>query len=108
MSRQVSIEEGDAKAREFNVMFIETSAKAGFNIKVIAENISQDALGTEFGSLHEVLSVKWNSCSPLMKWHCNFPAGTVQEDCSCTPRDGIPVGGKAGRPCGCEPVSYSK
>ncbi len=32
--RQVSIEEGDAKAREFGVMFIETSAKAGFNIKV--------------------------------------------------------------------------
>ena len=31
--RQVSIEEGDGKAREFNVMFIETSAKAGFNIK---------------------------------------------------------------------------
>jgi len=30
----VSIEEGDAKAREFSVMFIETSAKAGFNIKV--------------------------------------------------------------------------
>lgn len=33
--RQVSIEEGEAKARDFNVMFIETSAKAGFNIKVI-------------------------------------------------------------------------
>ena len=32
--RQVSIEEGDKKARELNVMFIETSAKAGFNIKV--------------------------------------------------------------------------
>jgi Ras-related protein Rab-6A len=32
--RQVSIEEGDAKAREFSVTFIETSAKAGFNIKV--------------------------------------------------------------------------
>lgn len=32
--RQVSIEEGDAKAREFNVNFIETSAKAGLNIKV--------------------------------------------------------------------------
>lgn len=31
---QVSIEEGDAKARELAVMFIETSAKAGFNIKV--------------------------------------------------------------------------
>lgn len=32
--RQVSIEEGEAKSRELNVMFIETSAKAGFNIKV--------------------------------------------------------------------------
>lgn len=32
--RQVSIEEAEAKARELNVMFIETSAKAGFNIKV--------------------------------------------------------------------------
>lgn len=36
--RQVSIEEGDAKSREFGVMFIETSAKAGFNIKVMAKN----------------------------------------------------------------------
>lgn len=33
-NRQVSIEEGEAKARDLNVMFIETSAKAGFNIKV--------------------------------------------------------------------------
>lgn len=33
-NRQVSIEEGDAKSRESGIMFIETSAKAGFNIKV--------------------------------------------------------------------------
>lgn len=32
--RQVSTEEGEAKSRELNVMFIEASAKAGFNIKV--------------------------------------------------------------------------
>ena len=39
--RQVSVEEGEAKARELNVMFIETSAKAGFNIKVNQyENVS--------------------------------------------------------------------
>ncbi|CAI7824728.1 unnamed protein product [Closterium sp. NIES-53] len=37
--RQVSIEEGEAKARDLNVMFIETSAKAGFNIKVMKEPI---------------------------------------------------------------------
>lgn len=34
LDRQVSIEEAEAKSRELNVMFIETSAKAGFNIKV--------------------------------------------------------------------------
>ncbi|KAF2573184.1 hypothetical protein F2Q70_00000626 [Brassica cretica] len=32
--RQVSIEEGDNKARELGALFIETSAKAGFNIKI--------------------------------------------------------------------------
>ena len=41
--RQVSIEEGDAKARDFNVMFIETSAKAGFNIKVRIMSLRNDA-----------------------------------------------------------------
>ena len=30
----MSVEEGEAKAGELKVMFIETSAKAGFNIKV--------------------------------------------------------------------------
>ena len=34
LDRQVSIEEGEAKARDLNVTFIKTSAKAGFNIKV--------------------------------------------------------------------------
>ena len=32
--RQVSCEEGETKAREEGVMFIETSAKGNFNIKV--------------------------------------------------------------------------
>jgi hypothetical protein len=33
LSRQVTTEEGDARGREAGVLFIETSAKAGFNIK---------------------------------------------------------------------------
>lgn len=41
--RQVSIEEGDSKARELNVMFIETSAKAGFNIKVCVVHLNAHA-----------------------------------------------------------------
>ena len=34
VSRQVTTEEGEKKAKELNVMFIETSAKAGHNVKV--------------------------------------------------------------------------
>lgn len=33
--RQVSTEDGDRKAKELNVMFIETSAKAGYNVKQV-------------------------------------------------------------------------
>ena len=33
--RKVSIEEAEAKAHDLNVMFIETSAKVGFNIKLL-------------------------------------------------------------------------
>jgi len=40
-NRQVSIEEGDAKSRESGIMFIETSAKAGFNIKVKFDQFSE-------------------------------------------------------------------
>ncbi|KAM6061115.1 ras-related protein Rab-41 isoform 1-T1 [Chlamydotis macqueenii] len=33
--RQVSVEEGERKARELNMMYIETSAKAGYNVKQV-------------------------------------------------------------------------
>lgn len=33
--RQVTTEEGQRKANELNVMFIETSAKAGYNVKQV-------------------------------------------------------------------------
>lgn len=35
--REVTVEEGEKKARELNVLFIETSAKAGHNV---SENIN--------------------------------------------------------------------
>ncbi|XP_062213171.1 ras-related protein RABH1b-like [Phragmites australis] len=37
--RQVSIEEAEAKAKDLSVMFMETNAKAGFNIKVCFRNL---------------------------------------------------------------------
>jgi Ras-related protein Rab-6A len=35
VTRKVSTGEGEAKAQEHGAMFIETSAKAGFNVKVL-------------------------------------------------------------------------
>ena len=35
--RQVSMEDGERKAQELNVMFIETSAKAGYNVKQVRQ-----------------------------------------------------------------------
>ncbi|KAG6524403.1 hypothetical protein ZIOFF_014312 [Zingiber officinale] len=45
--RQVSIEEGEGKAQELGVMFIETSAKAGFNIKALFRKIAAALPGME-------------------------------------------------------------
>ncbi|KAL2906093.1 Ras-related protein RABH1e, partial [Bienertia sinuspersici] len=45
--RQVSIEEGDSKAREAGVIFLETSAKAGFNIKPLFRKIASSLPGME-------------------------------------------------------------
>ena len=36
--RQVSMEEGERKAQELGVMFIETSAKAGYNVKQVRQD----------------------------------------------------------------------
>eukprot|EP00871_Galdieria_phlegrea_P000827 jgi/Galph1/1745/GphlegSOOS_G408.1 len=45
--RQVSTEEGEAKAKENGVMFIETSAKVGFNIKTLFRKIAAALPGVE-------------------------------------------------------------
>merc|ERR1719215_1083210 len=51
--RQVSPEEGEEKAKENGVMFIETSAKMGYNIKALFRQLAQalpgqdEATGTE-------------------------------------------------------------
>jgi Ras-related protein Rab-6A len=45
--RQVSTEEGEKKSKELNVMFIETSAKAGYNVKALFRKIAQALPGME-------------------------------------------------------------
>ncbi|CDQ90469.1 unnamed protein product [Oncorhynchus mykiss] len=45
--RQVAIEEGERKAKELNVMFIETSAKAGYNVKQLFRRVAAALPGME-------------------------------------------------------------
>ncbi len=47
--RQVSTEEGERKAKELNVMFIETSAKAGYNVKQLFRRVAAALPGMESG-----------------------------------------------------------
>src|SRR5690606_5674550 len=48
--RQVTTEEGEKKAKEFkDVMFIETSAKAGHNVKTLFKRIAQALPGMDGG-----------------------------------------------------------
>ncbi|KAJ3033557.1 Ras- protein Rab-6A [Rhizophlyctis rosea] len=62
--RQVSTEEGEKKAKEFNVMFIETSAKAGYNVKALFRKIAQALPGMEQqgaeGGGSQMIDVKLN------------------------------------------------
>ncbi|KAJ2161916.1 GTPase Ryh1 [Coemansia sp. RSA 552] len=48
--RQVSTEEGERKARDLNVMFMETSAKAGHNVKALFKKVALALPGTDAGA----------------------------------------------------------
>lgn len=45
--RQVTMEEGEKKAKELNVMFIETSAKAGYNVKQLFRRVASSLPGMD-------------------------------------------------------------
>uniref|UniRef100_A0A0E0K9X0 Uncharacterized protein n=1 Tax=Oryza punctata TaxID=4537 RepID=A0A0E0K9X0_ORYPU len=45
--RQISTDEGESKAQEHGAMFMETSAKAGFNIKPLFRKIAASLPGME-------------------------------------------------------------
>lgn len=45
--RQVSVEEGEAKAKELGCIFMETSAKTGYNVKALFTRIAEELPGVE-------------------------------------------------------------
>ncbi|KAI9313570.1 ras-related protein rab-6A-like protein [Dichotomocladium elegans] len=47
--RRVSVEEGEQKAKDYNIMFIETSAKVGYNVKALFRKIGHALPGMDGG-----------------------------------------------------------
>jgi Ras-related protein Rab-6A len=45
--RQVTLEEANTKATDLNIMFMETSAKAGHNVKSLFKKIAMSLVGME-------------------------------------------------------------
>ena len=73
--REVSAAEGEAKAKEEEVMFIETSAKAGFNVKVLFRKIAAALPGMETpspsaNSAEDLVEVKLSGSTTETKSAC--------------------------------------
>lgn len=60
--RQVSTEEGERKAKELNVMFIETSAKSGYNVKQLFRRVAAALPGMDLCEYIEIPFQTLNSC----------------------------------------------
>jgi Ras-related protein Rab-6A len=58
--RQVSVEEGEDKATKENIMFIETSAKAGFNIKALFRKLATALPGMETAQPQQANNCTYN------------------------------------------------
>ncbi|CAE7665936.1 RABH1E, partial [Symbiodinium microadriaticum] len=61
--RQVSVEEGEDKSTKEGIMFIETSAKAGFNIKALFRKLATALPGMETAQAQPTANCKLsNEC----------------------------------------------
>jgi GTPase SAR1 family protein len=65
--RQVSTEEGERKAKELNVMFIETSAKAGYNVKQVSVKFQWNAGNDRFIMYSSISAV--STCCCRSSWN---------------------------------------
>jgi Ras-related protein Rab-6A len=81
--RQVSAEEGEKTAKDAGVMFIETSAKAGHNVKALFRKLALALPGVE------------NNKAPAVD--VKLKAGTNPSTAAVTPENTAKTGG----PCSC-------
>ncbi|KAI9495451.1 GTP-binding protein ryh1 [Zychaea mexicana] len=72
--RQVTLEEGEKKAKDYNVMFIETSAKAGHNVKTLFRRIAQALPGMDSNE---------NGKEQMQKVDLHTSDGSEASGCAC-------------------------
>jgi hypothetical protein len=92
--RQVTLEEATQKATQLNIMFMETSAKAGHNVKTLFKKIAMSLPGMEkdgatadaansstfliFISIVEILILMTRRCrSERDRWECRRSRGVI-------------------------------
>jgi Ras-related protein Rab-6A len=76
INRQVTTEEGERRSKEYKVMFIETSAKAGHNVKTLFKRIAQALPGME--------STQESATDGMTKVELNPGKDQMQEsNCQC-------------------------
>jgi len=81
--RQVSVEEGEAKAKEYDIMFIETSAKAGFNIKALFRKVASALPGIDNNALSRNSDLKEVVLEPERPNTAAGTTGEAQPGCRC-------------------------
>jgi len=82
--RQVSLEEGEAKAKEYDIMFIETSAKAGFNIKALFRKVASALpIGIDSNALNRTSELKEVVLEPDRPSTTTTPGGEPATGCRC-------------------------
>jgi GTPase SAR1 family protein len=59
--RQVSVEEGEDKATKDGIMFIESSAKAGFNVKALFRKLATALPGMEAAQVQPAANREWHT-----------------------------------------------
>ena len=82
--RAVTVEEGEEKAKACNVVFMETSAKAGLNIKALFRKLAAELPSPETPKKGDMVDVKLGGIQPSGQTvrPSNAPAAAPQT-CSC-------------------------
>ncbi|KAI8342054.1 P-loop containing nucleoside triphosphate hydrolase protein [Chlamydoabsidia padenii] len=75
--REVSVEEGETKAKEHGILFIETSAKAGHNVKALFRRIAQALPGANTNT------TEGNNKDQMEKVDLHNPESNEASGCAC-------------------------